>query len=78
MFLRVLKWLIIVLLAVVIVAAIVHFFIAPPCADSTPRAQVADALLLANEHRFALSTACAEGTFRPGMANEDLVVLMAA
>ena len=72
MFIRALKWLIIVLLAVVIVAAIVQFIIGPPYADSTPRAQVADALLVANEHRTALATACSEGELRAGMANEDL------
>ncbi len=71
MLLRALKWFIILVLAVVIVAAIVQFFTGPPYAASTPRAQVADALLLANDHRFALATACWEGTLRPGMANKS-------
>ena len=61
MFLRALKWLIIVLLAVVIVAAIVQFIVGPPDADRAPRAQVAETLLLANEHRIAITTACAGG-----------------
>ncbi len=72
MLFRALKWFIIVVLAIVIVAAIIHFFTAPPYADSTPRAQVADALLLANEHRFALATACSEAVLSANMANEDL------
>ena len=61
MFFRALKWLIIVVLAVIVVAGIVQFLIGPPYSDSAPRAQVAEALLLANEHHIAVATACAGG-----------------
>ena len=60
MFFRALKWLIIVVLAILIVAAIVQVFIAPPYAASTPRAQLADALLKVDPHRMAESGSAAK------------------